>query len=110
MAAVTSVAAEMASNISKVVNPIHPYYPLDVEIAGYLANRWGVPTLLGIFFGGLAVIFYTTHVLVKKRNPQMPRRELLTVMWFVLCKGAAIRGGTQRRLIRGHRWIHTLFL
>jgi len=86
MSSIKSAAVEMATNVTKAASPIHPYYPLDVEIVGYLANQWPVPTLLGVFFGGLGVIFYTTRVLVKRQNPQMPKGELLTVMWFVLCK------------------------
>lgn len=67
-------------------HPLHPYYPLEVEITGYLANEWGVPQLLGTFFGGLAVLFTATYFVVKRVRPSLNGYELLTIMWFVLSK------------------------
>jgi len=75
---------EMVRNASKIA--VHPYYPLEVEIAGYLANDQGVVSLLSQFFGGCAVLFYATYLVVKRFHPQLPRHELITVMWFVLSK------------------------
>jgi len=110
MSAIKSAAVEMATNATKAASPIHPYYPLDVEIVGYLANQWPVPTLLGVFFGGLGVIFYSTHVLVKRQNPHMPKGELLTVMWFVLCKETMLSLDGEKRLMYDCRRLHPLFL
>ncbi|GAB7353982.1 hypothetical protein MBLNU459_g4577t1 [Dothideomycetes sp. NU459] len=75
---------DAAINATKLSHPPHPYYPLGVEIVGYLANEWPVITLLTIFAAGCAVIFSATYVVVKKFNPRMPTSELYTVMWFVL--------------------------
>lgn len=75
-------ASDIAGNASKIA--LHPYYPLEVEITGYMANEWSVPLLLGVFFGGCAVLFSATYVVVKKLHPSMPKSELFTVMWFVL--------------------------
>lgn len=85
-----AAAAAMAvpNDISKneTQHPLHPYYPLEVEITGYLANEWGVPQLLGTFFGGLAVLFTATYFVVKRVRPSLNGYELLTIMWFVLSK------------------------
>lgn len=64
--------------------PPHPYYPLEAEIVGYLANEWSVPMLLASFAAGCAVIFATTDTIVKRIHPRLPRSELWTINWFVL--------------------------
>ena len=63
----------------------HPYYPLDIDIAGYVANASTVLSLLGSFIAGCAAIFGLTYLTVKRINPRLPVTELITVMWFVLC-------------------------
>lgn len=78
------IAADLVKNATELASPLHPYYPLEVEIVGYLANEWSVLLLLGIFFGGCAVIFSLTYMIIKKVQPTMPTHEVWTVMWFVL--------------------------
>ncbi|KAH0410963.1 Emopamil-binding protein, partial [Aureobasidium melanogenum] len=63
----------------------HPYYPLDANIVGYVANESTVLSLLGSFVAGCVAIFGLTYLAVKKVNPRLPATELMTVMWFVLC-------------------------
>ncbi|KAF2087060.1 Emopamil-binding protein [Saccharata proteae CBS 121410] len=75
---------EIVLNATKLPHPPHPYYPLEVEIIGYLANDWTVPALLASFAAGCALIFGVTYVLVKRTRPQLPATELLTILWFVL--------------------------
>lgn len=70
-------------NLTKIP---HPFYPLEAEIVGYLANEWSVPTLLGVFAAGWAVILGITSVLVKRHNPSLPSGEKAAILWFVLCK------------------------
>lgn len=73
----------LAENVAaKIPNP---YYPLGVEIVGYLVNERSVPALLGIFFGGIAVIMAVTHIIATKLNPQLKGGEITTIMWFVIC-------------------------
>lgn len=74
----------MAYNATKMTFPPHPYYPLEVEIAGYLENEWSVPTLLGIFSVGCASIFGFTYLVVTRVRQNLPTSELLTILWFVL--------------------------
>lgn len=81
---------------SKISHPPHPYYPLEVEITGYLANEWPVLTLLTMFFGGCAILFSATYVVVKRVHPGLRTPELFTIMWFVLSK-AFIRTLIQRQ-------------
>ena len=62
----------------------HPYIPTNAEIAGYAANEWSVPALLGVFFGTCIILFTATYFLAKAKNPDLRKVELATIMWFVL--------------------------
>jgi hypothetical protein len=70
---------------SKAASPIHPYYPTEAQIVGYVANSMSVPALLASFAGGCTVIFGITFLLVKRVRPTISRGDLATIMWFVLC-------------------------
>lgn len=83
---IMALPLDIPINGSKIPHPPHPYYPLEVEITGYLANEWSVPALLGAFASGCAVIFGMTYLIIKRVQPRMPAHEVLTVMWFVLSK------------------------
>lgn len=80
--------ADLFANASKILQPPHPFYPLEANVIGYLANQWSVLTLLGIFFAGCIVILGTTLAVVKSYNPNLAGREQAVVLWFVLCKFA----------------------
>ncbi|KZF24081.1 EBP domain-containing protein [Xylona heveae TC161] len=75
---------EAIANITRLETPVHPYYPLEIQIVGYVANQLSVPHLLVSFAAGCAAIFSITTVIVTKIRPHLPRSELLTVLWFVL--------------------------
>jgi len=62
----------------------HPYYPLEAEIVGYLANDWHFLTLLAVFASGCVVIFSATYAVAMKVRPHMLTSELVTIMWFVM--------------------------
>lgn len=64
--------------------PIHPYYPLDIEIADYVANEWGTLTLVSIFAAVCAAVFTVTYAVVKKARPNIAVGEIWTILWFVL--------------------------
>jgi len=72
-------------NTTRIITP-HPYYPLEAEIVGYLANDWHFLTLLAVFASGCVVIFSATYAVAMKVRPHMLTSELVTIMWFVLCK------------------------
>jgi H+/Cl- antiporter ClcA len=63
----------------------HPYYPLEVEIASYLANEWSVPILLSMFAGLCGMIFVGTVCVVDRVHKKLPATEKAAVWWFVLC-------------------------
>lgn len=101
---------DIATNASKIAHPPHPYYPLEVEITGYLANEWSVPALLGAFAGGCSVIFGLTYLIIKRVQPRMPAHEVFTVMWFVLSKSPCLRNQKAALLTMNFRRIHTSLL
>lgn len=74
------------ANAAEMVQPPHPFYPLEANIIGYLANDRSVLGLLGLFALGNAVLLGTTFALVNSYKPSLPLREKATVMWFVLCE------------------------
>ena len=73
------------TNSTKLSHPPHPFYPIETELVGYLANDWSVTTLLGVFAAGWAVILTITNALIKRHNPSLPAGEKAAIMWFVLC-------------------------
>ncbi|KAB2577700.1 3-beta-hydroxysteroid-Delta(8),Delta(7)-isomerase [Lasiodiplodia theobromae] len=70
-------------NATKIPHPSHPYYPLEVDITGYLANAYTVPQLLASFAAGCAVVFLVTYLVAKKIRPTLRGSELLQILWFV---------------------------
>ena len=66
----------------------HPFYPIEANIVGYLANQWSVPTLLSAFASGLVFTLGTTLVLVQRHKPNLPSMEKATILWFVLSERA----------------------
>ncbi len=73
-------------NTTKVPPAPHPFYPVEANIVGYLANEWSVVTLLGIFASGWVVILGITLALVRRHNPALPSTEKASILWFVLSK------------------------
>lgn len=76
--------ADYILNSTSSPQAIHPFYPLEADIVGYLANQSSVTTLLGIFAGAWVVILGATLVLVRRHNPDLPSWDKATILWFVL--------------------------
>ncbi|KAF2261777.1 EBP-domain-containing protein [Lojkania enalia] len=74
-----------AMNITTPITPLHPYYPIEAEIVGYIANKWNTFELCALFAAGCTVIFSVTFAVVKRLRPGVSKGDLVTVMWFVLC-------------------------
>ena len=74
-------------------NP-HPFYPLEANIIGYLANEWSVPTLLGVFFAGCGVELGITLALINRFKPKLDKGDKAAILWFVVCKGYALKEST----------------
>ena len=64
---------------------VHPFYPLEVEIANYLANEWSMQVLLAIFTTLCATIFFGTKFVVNRAHPHLASTEKAAIWWFVLC-------------------------
>lgn len=68
--------------------PPHPFYPVEANIVGYLANEASVLQLLGTFAAGCAVVLGTTLALIKGHNPGLPASEKAATLWNVLSRFA----------------------
>lgn len=64
----------------------HPFYPVEANIVGYLANEATVLQLLGTFGAGCIVVLSLTLALVKGHNPNLPAKEKAAVLWNVLSR------------------------
>jgi hypothetical protein len=67
-------------------NPLHPYYPTDIDIVGYTPNRDSTFTLLVFFSAGLIAILGTSLEITNYVRPPMAQADRLALLWFVLCK------------------------
>ncbi|KAH7159626.1 Emopamil-binding protein [Dactylonectria estremocensis] len=74
----------VASNFTGA-DPVHPYFPLDVAIAGYAANSMGAAKLVGIFSLLCCGVFAVTHVLILQAGVNISGGAKLATMWFALC-------------------------
>ncbi|KAG9243226.1 EBDP2, emopamil-binding protein [Calycina marina] len=62
----------------------HLYYPLEVPIHEYIVNKWSVPFLLAIFFGGCAIIMAATVMFVDRAHNHLPATEKAAIWWLVI--------------------------
>ena len=76
--------------ISGVTIPLHPFYPVGVELNTYLANNNGALSLLCVFFGGWVVILYSTWWASSKLFPRMKTTDKLEILWFILSEEARV--------------------
>jgi cholestenol Delta-isomerase len=77
----------MASNMVLATNETktaHPFYPIEAEIVGYLANDWDVPTLLTYFAAIWITILGATWGTVKRLNADLSTGDQICILWFVL--------------------------
>ncbi|KAI9810091.1 MAG: hypothetical protein M1827_006702 [Pycnora praestabilis] len=75
---------EAVRNATKVPYPLHPFYPQEAKIVGYLANEWSVAVLLGTFALGIAVIIGLVSIAMKRLHPHLQRSEKAAILWFVI--------------------------
>lgn len=66
--------------------PPHPFYPVEANIVGYLANEATVLQLLGTFGAGCVVVLAITLALVKGHNPNLHAQDKAAVLWNVLSR------------------------
>lgn len=65
--------------------PLHPYYPLGVDVPGYVANSLPTLSLLACFATGCTAILSLTYLLIRRMKLSLSNGEVATTMWFVLC-------------------------
>ncbi|OTB16720.1 hypothetical protein K445DRAFT_317003 [Daldinia sp. EC12] len=74
------------STISQSLDtPVHPYYPLGVVIAGYVAKTLSTQEILGIFTGTCVCILGPTWLSLRHARRNLSNSDVLTALWFVLC-------------------------
>lgn len=77
---------------STMVNPTfadtvpHPYYPIEAQVVGYLANEWSMISLVSVFLGGWGALLLLTLGVVSYVSPKLPKLDKTAVLWFVLSK------------------------
>jgi cholestenol Delta-isomerase len=64
----------------------HPYYPLDLELEGYLPNEWSPVILVAGLTKIIAILFYLTYWTARRWNPSLAATDIGVVMWFILCE------------------------
>lgn len=74
-----------AGNFTLLPGQATPYYPIEAQIVGYLANKWNTFELLSMFTSGVLAIFGITYMGVTRIRPSISTGDLSTIMWFVMC-------------------------
>lgn len=66
-------------------SPLHPYYPIDARIYGYVANDSSVLSLLTATGTGCVAVLGTVFMLVSYTQPTLSKADRLAILWFFLC-------------------------
>lgn len=77
--AVTVMAVEYES--------LHPYYPVDAHINGYVANENPVPRVLATASTGCTITLGTVLAAVSYTRPALSKADRLAILWFFFCMG-----------------------
>ncbi|KKA16715.1 hypothetical protein T310_9669 [Rasamsonia emersonii CBS 393.64] len=62
----------------------HPYYPLGVELPGYLANESSVLSLVGRFAVCWVTVLGIAFLIINRVRPSASRSDRLAFLWFCL--------------------------
>ena len=79
---------DAAKSGSALAHPPHPFYPVEVELIGYLANDKSTLSLLLIFLAGLIVICVASWVVLSKYYPQVRTIDKWALLWCMCSKRA----------------------
>ncbi|PGH12024.1 hypothetical protein AJ79_04533 [Helicocarpus griseus UAMH5409] len=69
---------------STLSHPPHPYYPIEAELIGYLANEWSVLSLISAFAAGWAGILGFTLLVLSFVAPKLGKADRVAILWFIL--------------------------
>lgn len=75
---------------AEVLSPEHPYYPLNAEIAGFIANDKSALLLLSTFAAILVVISSVAVLLAKRINGRLTSADTWALNWFILCSLSSV--------------------
>ena len=64
---------------------IHPFFPPEANIVGYLANDYSIIQLLSAFATGCVVLLGGTLLLTRQRVIRLSGKDEAVLIWFVLC-------------------------
>ena len=64
----------------------HPFYPVDVELDGYLANQRSAFHMVCMFLVAAVAVLCLTSALILRSFSGLRRSDKLAVEWFVLSK------------------------
>lgn len=67
-----------------ILNSPHPYYPVEAQLIGYLANKSSLPTLLALFVGAWALILGIALAVVFQVRPNLGKADKIAFLWFIL--------------------------
>lgn len=67
------------------LEPLHPFYPVDLKFPEYVPNDMSTVTLLLIFVGELTMVASLTNVLARRVRPDVTSGELWAATWFMIC-------------------------
>ncbi|ROW11849.1 hypothetical protein VPNG_04949 [Cytospora leucostoma] len=65
--------------------PLHPYYPLGVVIADYVAPTLSTIEILAIFTATCLSILTPTWFYIRRQNHRINGKDTAATLWFVLC-------------------------
>lgn len=68
--------------------PTHPFFPVGIEVANYLANDRDVLTMVGSFLGAWVVLLGFTWLAAGVLSPRMKKLDKLILIWFTLSKNS----------------------
>lgn len=70
--------------VMDVVQPPHPFYPIEANIVGYFANELSVSTLLGAFAAGCIVVLGSVALVLRRCKFELSGSDTAAVLWFIL--------------------------
>ncbi|KAK7734002.1 hypothetical protein SLS53_007997 [Cytospora paraplurivora] len=68
-----------------IQTPLHPYYPLGIVIADYVAPTLSTLEILAIFTVTCLSILTPTWFYVRRQKHRIDGKDAAATLWFVLC-------------------------
>jgi hypothetical protein len=78
--------ASAPKTVLAAIDPVHPYYPKEIQILNFVANELSVLQLLATFAAGCAAILAMTWLLASSFGPRLRVVDKFIALWFCLCR------------------------